>query len=240
MQKEFNNTSTVVEQSSNEICYDFTSLIDSTLIRNTSISQETDVISRIIREQVKDNIAHEQMLTKYYYDNKHESIQFEINDWVLLRFHKSYTISSVKTLDSKLSSQYIEFFQIIERINNLIYKLKISTNWRVHFVFFVTQLKFVESLMNDFFKRIMLSSNSVFVKDDTENVKFFEIKKIIITKMNRSREKKFLIRWLRYESEHDSWKNISKMKNVRNFVNEFEQTHMSFNFRRRDRSSKIS
>ena len=163
-----------------------------------------------------------------------------MNDWILLRFHKNYTISSVKTLSSTLSSQYIEFFQILERIDNLTYRLKISSNWKMHSVFFVAQLKFVESLMNDSFKRIMLSSNSVFVKDDTENVKFFEIKKIIITKMNRSKEKKFLIRWLRYESEHDSWKSISEMKNVRNLVNEFEQVHMSFNSCRHDRSSKMS
>ena len=238
LQRKFNNTFTAVEQSSNEICYDFTSLIDSTLIKNTSVSHET--IARIIREQIKNNIAHEQMLAKYYYDNKHDNIQFEMNDWVLLRFHKNYTISSVKILSSKLLSQYIEFFQILERIDNLIYRLKISSNWKVHSVFFVTQLKLVESLMNDSFKRIMLSSNSVFVKNDTKNVKFFEIEKIIITKMNRSREKKFLIRWLKYESEHDLWRNISEMKNVRNLVNEFEQVHMLSNSRRRDRSSKIS
>lgn len=162
------------------------------------------------------------MLTKLYYDNKHASIRFEKENWILLRLHKNYNILNTIVLDFKLSQQYTKFFQIIEKINNLIYKSNISTNWRVHSVFSITQLESIEVSNKNSFQRISLSADSVFVEEDTKTIKSYEIERIIIKRTNKRKETKYLIRWSEYDSEHDFWRSISKMRNVMNLINDYE------------------
>ena len=178
------------------------------------------------------------MLVKMYYDKKHKFIQFDKNDWVLLKLHKNYNISNTIVLDSKLSQQYTEFFQILKKIDTLAYKLNLSKEWRVHSIFFVAQLKLAHAFSFDSFKRISSSFDSIFVEDDTNTVKFFEIEKIITTKITAKR-KKFLVRWLKWDLEHDFWRKLSEMRNVLNLVNDFEQANVS-QFSRRDRFKKRS
>ena len=136
LQKEFNNYFISAKRSFNEICYNFISLTTSTLVTiNTTLTNNINSI--LSRLQMKNNIAYEQMLAKLYYDKNHALINFNENDWVLLRLHKDYNIFSIVVFDFKFSQQYTEFFRILEKINNLVYKLNISQIWRVHFVFSV-------------------------------------------------------------------------------------------------------
>ena len=204
--------------SSNQICYDFTSLISINLLKNIEMN-----FSQFTRIQVKDNIAYDQMLIKKYYDDKHKSIHLKNESWALLRLHKSYNIFSIVVLSSKLSQQYIESFQILEKIKNLAYKLDIFANWRVHSVFSIAQLKFIESLNANSFQRNAASFESIFVERNTNDVKFYEVKKIVIKRANKKRDLKYLMRWLNYDFEHDQWKNISKLKNVMNLINDYER-----------------
>jgi hypothetical protein len=44
-------------------------------------------------------------------------------DYALLRLHKEYNIPATKTLDKKLFDQYIESFKILEKVENLAYRL---------------------------------------------------------------------------------------------------------------------
>ena len=224
--------------SSNQICYDFTSLISINLLKNIEMN-----FSQFTRIQVKNNIAYDQMLIKKYYDDKHKSIHLKIESWALLRLHKNYNIFSIVVLSSKLSQQYIESFQILEKIKNLTYKLNISTNWKVHSVFSIAQLKFIDSLNADSFERNAASFDSIFVEKDTDDVKFFEVKKIIMKRINKKRDVKYLIKWLNYDSEHDQWRSISELENVMNLVNDYERmssvvtssSSFSFSSSRRER-----
>ena len=242
LQKEFNNEFIAVNRSSNEICYEFTSLTSFSLLKIAQqkiFAENSALIAQLIRTQVKNNIAHDQMLIKMYYDKKHKFIQFDKNDWIFLRLHKDYNISNTIVFDSKLSQQYTEFFQILEKINTLAYKLSLSKEWRIHSIFSVAQLKLAHAFSSDLFKRISSSFDSIFVEDDTNTVKFFEIEKIITTKTTAKR-KEFLIRWLEWGFEHDFWRKLLEMRNVLNLINDFEQTNFVSRSSRRDRSKKRS
>ena len=217
LQRDFNNVITATEISSNQICYDFTSLTSIDLISDFRI------FSSISRTQIRDNIAYEQMLVKKYYDNKHKSIHLKNETWVLLRLHKKYNIFNIFVLDFKLSQQYTKSFQVLKKIDNLVYKLNISFNWRVHSIFFIVQLKSIDFLAANSFQKISLSTDSVFVKKDTENAQFFEIEKIITKRINKRKNTKYLIKWLKYDSEHDQWRNTLEMRNAMNLMNEFER-----------------
>ena len=60
------------------------------------------------------------------YDKYHRSIIFRLKNEVYLRLHKNYTLSFIKIF--KLTIQQVEFFRIIEKKENLIYKLDFSQN----------------------------------------------------------------------------------------------------------------
>ena len=218
MQRDFNNISfSIIIKTSNEICYDFTSCTSIDLINFSDITSSR----ALIRRAVENSIAFSQVMFKHYYDREHNSHQFEVNDWVLLKLHKNYKISSTKILDKKLSQQYVNFFKIIEKIDNLIYRLKISKHWRIHSVISIAQLKLFESSFT------INQSSSVFMKEDSDVIKSFEVEKIISKRIIKKRDVKYFVRWLEYESEKNVWKNFSKLQNIMNFVDEYELTNSS-------------
>lgn len=122
-------------------------------------------------------IALTQVLSKHIYDKNHQSIQLKIETWTLLRFYKEYDIFFTVVLSNKLSQQYVESFQILKKIDNLVYKLKLSHHWRIHSVFFIAHLKSTFAFANDFFQKVSLSTESIYVDDNTKKIKLFEIEK---------------------------------------------------------------
>ena len=175
---------------------------------------------------------------KHYYDKTHSNYQFKIDDWVLLKLHKDYNISTTKILRKKLSQQYVESFKITEKIDNLIFRLTISEHWRIHSVISIAQLEFFESsfAINSF-------SFSISMKEDTDSIKSFEIKQIISKRLTKRRDIEYLVRWLKYDSEKNVWRSLSEFDNVMNFVKNYELANnqlsstQQIKFRRRSKKS---
>lgn len=65
-------------------------------------------------------------------------INFAEKSQVYLRLHHDYSISRI---NSKLFNQRIESFSILEKIDNLAYRLKFSDVMRIHPIISITQLK---------------------------------------------------------------------------------------------------
>ena len=217
MQRVFNNSSISIEKSSNEICYEFTSLRSTDLI----LQYDSRVKSLSIKHTVENSIAHSQMLVKQIYDDKHKLIELHVDDWALLRLHKDYNISFTKILEKKLSQQYASSFKILKRVRNLAYRIDISSHWRIWFVVSISQLKSCFASDTDSYNKIMRSSKSIIMKSDTDTVKFYEIQKII-AKRSTTRDVEYFVRWLEYESKHDVWRNLSKLQNAMNLMKDFD------------------
>lgn len=80
----------------------------------------------------------------------------------------------------KLTQQYIKPFHILEKIGRLAYKLDVPSDWRVYPVFFVTQLKPVLPLAKGLIAKPFPSNLPlIFIKDDTNKLKSFEIEKLL-------------------------------------------------------------
>ena len=223
MQRDFNN-SVSTDSFSNEIVYDFTSVRVTDLIKfiDVDISEFTLKKRRFItRQNASDVIVFDQMNAKFHYDRKHEFMFMKQEDVAFIKLHKSYNISSI--ISKKYDQQFVEFFTIIEKIDRLIYRLNISSNWFIHSIFSVTQLKRCSSSSTDLFKRSKSNhSDFVFVNDDTVNVKSFELSRIINKRMIKKRNVEYFVEWKDYESEHDVWRNLSKFDNVMNLVDKYE------------------
>ena len=234
MQRFFNNSIISIDKSSNEICYDFTSLRSSNLI-----SQNRQIKTNIFKS-IQDIITHAQLLFKHIYDQKHQSLQLQVDEWILIRLHKNYNVSSTFILDKKLFQQYAEFFQITERIRNLAYRLAISSNWRIWSVISIAQLKSCSLSNQNSFQRIFASSKIINIKENNEtNIRSYEIEKIIVKRITERRNSEYLVRWLKYESKHDVWRNLTKLQDAMNLVREFDASDFALSTRRRKRFKKI-
>ena len=131
-----------------------------------------------------------------------------------------------RSYKKKYFQQYVDSFQITKRVNLLAYRLTISDHWRIHFVFIITQLESMSSSEADFFRRLrFIQFDSVFVENDIFRVKFYEIERLI-NKKKSTREKKieYLVRWKKYESEKNVWRNFSKLNNAMKLINEYENS----------------
>ena len=66
----------------------------------------------IIYIDVKKAIKLSQITIKHYYDNKHQSKFFNINDNIMLWLHKNYSIFII--INKKLAQQYADSFKVLE------------------------------------------------------------------------------------------------------------------------------
>ena len=122
-----------------------------------------------------------------------------------------------------MSQQYDDFFKILEKIDNLTYRLKFSNHWRIHSVLFVAQLKFVFSSTNFFFNRSRSNqSNFVFVEKNTNQIKLWKIDKFINKRQIKRRDDECFVKWKNWNSQYNEWRNLLKFDDVQNFVQNYE------------------
>jgi hypothetical protein len=220
----FNNTrSAITKKISNELLYDLTS----NLSLNISVSNKTLDSHDQLRKGTQNFIDWTQMQNKAHYDRRHTSFFLKIDEWVLLRFQHEYSISDSKDMTKKISAQYVDSFKILQRIERLIYRLNISFDWKVHSVFFVAQLKSASDSIKDSFNRF----KSIHLSSVT-NSQEYEIERLL-NKRTIKREfdffTKYLIRWLKYESEWDRWYNVKNLSNVKELITNYEKKLDRFN-----------
>ena len=229
IQRIFNNFIINIDKTLSETFYDFISTHSENLLSKsladvvlTLSSTVYRSIQRIVRFEIVDVITFVQMHVKYYYDKNHVSIFIKTNEWTFFRLHKDYKISITTRLNKKYTQQYVDSFQIIERIERLVYRLIISTNWRIHNVFTIAQLKSCSSFDDDFYRRLKSTeSNSMFVEDDIDQVKFWELNRLM-NKRTSQREIDYFVRWKEWDSKHDVWKSLFEFDNVVNLINDYE------------------
>ena len=147
----------------------------------------------------------------------------KFNDYILIRLHREYDISSTIVLKLKYNQQYVDFFKILEKIEHLIYRLNLLTHWRIHLVLSIAQLEFSSSFDVDFFRRKRSNHfDSIFVEKNIDKVKSFEIERFINKRQIKRRKFEYLIRWREYESKFNNWRNLSKLDNVANLIRNYE------------------
>lgn len=131
----------------------------------------------------------------------------KVGNWVMLKFHKSYSIPSLTGVTKNLTQQYVGSFRISERVGRLAYKLAILDDWRIHRVFSVAQLEPAPKPSNDLFRRLHPHHPpAIFVNGNTDTLKSFEIDCLLnkrTIKRGRGLRVQYLVRWTGYGPEWD-------------------------------------
>ena len=244
IQRHFNNVFfTIIIKTLNEIAYDFTSIqsfdlwrqtIDLKKFFNVDEKSFTNVSFFVVvraRIKIANFIVFAQMNVKHHYDKSHQSFYMKSKNHVYIRLHKKYDISTIVILRFKYSQQYAKFFRILKKIDRLVYRLKLSIHWRIHFVFFVTQLKSCFDFVANFFNRSRSNHfDFVFVEKNIERVKSYEIERLINKRQTKRRKTKYLMRWRDYDFENDDWRNLSKLDDVMNLIRKYEKIIRNITF----------
>ena len=158
----------------------------------TDLSAENLDQLRLIKREKTDNvITFINAMSKIRYDNKYKVIN--LKSLTYLRLHHNYFIFDINL---KLSNQRVDFFKIFDKIENLIYKLKLSKIIRIHSIILITQLKSTSNLSKDLYHRALRISSPIEKKGF--NIKFiiknplYEIDRLI-DKRDIEKNVKYLI-----------------------------------------------
>ena len=227
LQAQFNNFSnSIIDQFSNDIIYEFKIRETLTLNLSTTNSSTTNNFSKLRmrnRQKTVDAISFVNAHIKIRYDSKHKSLFFRSSDKIFLKLHRDYEVNEQH---KKLDNQRCESFLIKRRVDRLTYELNIFVRWKIHFVISMTQLESAFSVQDSYNRLRFDHSNSVYVEDDIEIEKSYEMKKVIdkrVKKLNTTSVTQYKIKWKEYDSEFDEWKSVSQLENCMNLVKKYEK-----------------
>ncbi len=175
IQSNLNNIkSNFISKMLNKTVYEFSLNIIFTL----NIAAESVLSLSVFQIEVTDVVDFTKINIKYHYNQKHQPLVMQVSNYALLQLHHEYSILTIT--NKKLKQQYVEFFQIIDWIDQLVYKLDILPYWCVHSVFTVAQLELCSSLKNNFFNHSHSEESFIiFIKENTESWKFFKLKRLL-------------------------------------------------------------
>jgi len=234
----FDNSEMTIEHSSNKVIYEFRTTKISNLIQSQRNSNLNFVIKRFIYYlKVIDVIFFAVSKAKAWYDKRHKSMILKKDSFIFLRLHRKYHLSSY--FSWKLSQQYCKSFQVQQKVNKLVYKLKLSAYWWIHSIILIAQLKLIFKEADSYDWSHLSHSDSVLIEDDMKKWSSYEIKKLVDKCFQQyerdSLIKKYLIQWKKYESEYDKWYDEDLLDNTLKLIVNYDIDHSDSNTRTHNR-----
>ena len=153
IQRHFNNEQfAIIDKTFNEIIYDFTFVQSFNLKKFVDSSSNNVDVKKIfvkiffslfarVKIEIVNSIVFVQMNIKHHYDRKHQSFYMKFDDHVFIQLHRDYDISSIVVFNFKFNQQYVDFFKILKKIDQLLYRLNLFSHWRIHSMLLIIQLK---------------------------------------------------------------------------------------------------
>ena len=178
------------------------------------------------RQEAADSASFAAAKAKIYYDARHTPLLLNPGDKAFLRLNRGYKLPGKP--NPKLSNQRTGPFPIKRRIGRLAYELELPPEWRVHPVISVAQLEPVPKESDPYARPRPTHPPAVEMEGDTEDFKSYEVEKLVgrrIRKFGRTETIQYLVRWLGYGSEHDTWRSLSVLDNSMELVEAYERQH---------------
>ena len=169
----------IIEYFSNELIYEFK--INDTLNMLTNLFFENyNQLRQIKRENVEVVMIFVSALSKARYDEIHKTMKFKIDDKMYLRLHHDYIIFDL--FNHKLTKQRVRSFFIIEKMNNLVFKLQLFFVMKIHSVVLIAQLKLITSNSNSYDRSVDKNSSLIQKKQFItliEQISFYEVERLL-------------------------------------------------------------
>jgi hypothetical protein len=91
--------------------------------------------------EIKDSLRQDQDLMKNAHDAKHRPLEFEVGQWVWLWLNSRTTVAIKDEAQSKLKLKYYGPYEVIEKIELLVYRMHQPPKAQIHDVFHVAFLE---------------------------------------------------------------------------------------------------
>jgi hypothetical protein len=141
----------------------------------------------------------------------------EVGDMVLVNPH-TLKLVDIKGTGRKLIQCTIGPFEVLEKINDQVYRLRLPSNYTMHPVFNLAHLKKYKPSPAKFGDRTELP------RAISEAQEEYEVESILGMRIETKRKKDsrvFLIRWKGYRPEDDSWIPEANIRNAPQLKKEF-------------------
>ncbi len=167
-----------------------------------------DEMQRIVTHARKLLLSAQQR-QKAYHDRKARAKQFNVGDRVLL---STKNIAFKNPGTAKLLPKYAGPFEVLERIGLAAYRLLLPETMKIHDVFHVCLL---EPYRDD--GRYQPPPVTLFLDGDVQ----YEIEAVLAVREKRHNKKEFLVKWLGYGPEHNSWEPEANLTNCSEVLQTF-------------------
>ena len=172
----------------------------------------------------KDAIALASIKMKEIYDSRHAPIFFKEGDLVNLRLHRGYNVPAITS--KKTGQQFVGPFRVLKRVGNLAYQLELPANMRIHNVISIAHLEPATDPAEDPYHRRRLPAPALVVEGEEE----YEVEKLIKKRsIRRGRGgwvTQYLVRWLTYGAESDTWESEHELlRHAKESVEDYEATN---------------
>lgn len=144
-----NSQSTATGASPNEILYGHMTRDELNVLDLNTGSIARDDQQVLFRREAADALDFANARAKLRYDRSHTHLEFKVGDKAYLRLHRGYALPDMP--NKKLSNQRAGPFEIIQRVSELAYKLKLPAVMRIYPVVLIAQLEPAET--DDLFDR---------------------------------------------------------------------------------------
>ena len=168
----------------------------------------TDEMQQIIA-QAKQSLLSAQQRQKANHDRKARAKQFTVGDEVLL---STKNIAFKNPGTAKLLPKYVGPFKVLERIGSVAYRLLLPETMKVHDVFHVSLL---EQYRSD--GRCQPPPPTLFLDGDEQ----YDIDSVLQVRQSSKRKREFLVKWLGYGPEHNTWEPESNLTNCSEVLQAF-------------------
>ena len=183
---------------------------DEAASRETQNTNSADLIMmmteyRLTAINTKNIIAFTAIQMKKYYDNRHKSKFFKVSDMINLQLYWGYTISDIQ--NKKIEQQFVSLFKIIERIEQLVYRLELLPHWQIYNIISIAHLE--EAITANLYNQLKLNHSSAVAVNS--NLNHYKIEKLLCKRTKHSEHRdheiitEYLIQWKDYSSEHNVW-----------------------------------
>ena len=137
----------------------------------------------------------------------------------------------------KFNQQRVDSFKIIEKIDTLTYRFELSFVMQIHFVIFITQMKFVSLSNSDSYQRSKSNNSSSIITKNDDFSDFtqtfnYEIKRLLNRRIISTNKINYLMKRKNYDSKHNVWYFLHVFDLFKNFVDNYDRHHF--------RSTRIS
>ena len=184
MMNNFQNV--IIEFFFHEILYEFKILKTVNLLNNEQtrkrIENENPFTAmkdekNMLRKNFFDAINFAQTMQKIRYDVKHKKLTLKKRNKIFFKLYKNYIQSDLN--NCKFDEQCVDSISVLIKVEKLVYKLNISSIWKIHSVVSIIHLKFASK------KRIFMKKN----QSNLNQLKLKKTIKLIFTKSKKSLQK---------------------------------------------------